>query len=189
MRATAKAFETQIMRLRSEVCHSEAERNNRGTRKKYNVGDQVSFFIPPSEKQAKQMGRKPKHMPQYRGPAIIVKVLTNTTHELMYQGRAYFRCFGEIRPHKSNKLPMNLSVHLSTSVTLNLSYNNHNLDSDQRCCAFRNRRGCDTGPTSHFAVKSSLLNRLNVVPAYLPFVTSRDTSPKSTEVRSSLIAI
>ena len=26
----------------------------------------------------------------------------------MYEGRAYFRCFGELRPYKSNKLPMDL---------------------------------------------------------------------------------
>ena len=83
MRTTAKAFEKQIRRLRSEACHSEAERNNKGTERKYKMGDQVSFFIPPSEKEAKQMGRKPKHLPQYRGPAIIAKVLTNTTYELI----------------------------------------------------------------------------------------------------------
>ena len=59
-------------------------------------------------KQNRQMGRKPKHLPQYRGPAIIAKVLTNTTYELMFQGRAYFRCFSELRAYRSNRLPMNL---------------------------------------------------------------------------------
>ena len=94
--------------MRSEACHTEADRNNKGTGRKYEVGDQVSFFIPPSENEAKQMGRKPKHLPQYRGPAIIAKVLTNTTYELMFQGRAYFRCFSELRAYRSNRLPMNL---------------------------------------------------------------------------------
>ena len=49
MRKTDKAFEKQIRKLRSEACHSEAERNNKGTERKYKMGDQVSFFMHPSK--------------------------------------------------------------------------------------------------------------------------------------------
>ena len=83
-------------------------RNRKGISNKYKVGDRVSLFIPPSEKLAKQMGRKPKHLLMYRGPAVMEEVLSNTTYRLEYLGGKYFRCFSELRPYKATKAPINL---------------------------------------------------------------------------------
>ena len=108
MMTTAKAFEKQIQRLRSEAANTEAARNSRGSSRKYVEGDQVSFYIPPTEKEAHRMGRKPKHLPQYRGPATITKILSNTTYQLSHNDRIYNRCFSELRPYRSAGPPMDL---------------------------------------------------------------------------------
>ena len=110
MRDTARAFEKQIQNLRTESTRSTAAVNAKGTSKTYSVGDTVSFYIPPTEKEAKNMGRKPKHLLQYRGPATVTKVLSDTTYQLDHEGRTYYRCFSELRPYKSKGLPVTLPV-------------------------------------------------------------------------------
>ena len=110
MRVTAKAFEKQIQNVRQEAAREAAKYNSKGPKRMYKVGDQVSFYLPPSEKEAKDMGRKPKHMLQYKGPGIITKILSRTTYQLEYEGRTYYRCFSELRLYKSNSLPMDLPV-------------------------------------------------------------------------------
>ena len=110
MRDTAKAFEKQIQNLRQEAAERNAALKRKGVRTMYKVGDEVSFYIPPSEKEAKSMGRKPKHMLQYRGPAFITEVLSNTTYELDYEGRKFYRCLSELRPYRSSKLPVDLPI-------------------------------------------------------------------------------
>ena len=42
----------------------------------YNIGDKVSFYLPPSAEQAKQQEKNPKHMLQWTGPAIITDSLS-----------------------------------------------------------------------------------------------------------------
>ena len=110
MRDTARAFETQIKNLRTVATRQNAQLLRKGPKHSYQVGDEVSLFIPPSDKQAKAMGRKPKHLLCYRGPAFITEVLSNSTYELLFEGRTYFRCFGELRPYKSTKLPVDLPI-------------------------------------------------------------------------------
>ena len=57
-----------------------------------------------------QMGRKPKHLLQYRGPAFITKKLSSTTYQIEYEGRKYNRCFSELRLYKADKLPLDLPM-------------------------------------------------------------------------------
>ena len=56
------------------------------------------------------MGRKPKHLLQYKGPAFVTEVLSNTSYQITYEGRKYSRCFSELRSYKSDKLPMDLPI-------------------------------------------------------------------------------
>merc|ERR1711907_381428 len=73
-------------------------------------GDEVSFYIPPTEKEALVMGRKPKHLLQYKGPAFVVEKLSDTTYRIQFEGRNYNRCFSELRPYKSDKAPLDLPM-------------------------------------------------------------------------------
>jgi len=110
MKVTAKAFEKQIQNMRQEAAEEAAKYKSKGPKRMYKVGDQVSFYLPPSEKEAEETGRKPEHMLQYKGPGIITKILSRTTYQLEYEGRTYYRCFSELRRYQSNNLPMDLPV-------------------------------------------------------------------------------
>ena len=116
MRETARAFEQAILNLRQEAATHNAEHLRRGPNKVYKVGQEVSFYIPPSEKEANSMGRKPKHLLQYRGPAFVTRVLSNTTYEIEYEGRTYKRCFSELRSYKSDRLPIDLPIANHTNM-------------------------------------------------------------------------
>ena len=68
--------------------------NAKGFAKKtYKIGDRVTFFLPPSQKQAANMGKNPKHMLQYAGPGRIVRSLSDkgTAWEISWNGRTYQR--------------------------------------------------------------------------------------------------
>ena len=110
MKQTAKGFEKQIYQLRKEAAEKRAALARKGSKVKYKVGDEVSLFLPPSEQEAKKAGRKVKHLLFFRGPAVITKILSNTTYELSYNGRVYYRCFEELRPYKSSNLPVDLPI-------------------------------------------------------------------------------
>jgi len=110
MRATARAFEQQIHNVRKEAASANAELLRKGSSKTYDVGDEVTFYLPPSEKEAQSMGRKAKHLLQYRGPAFVTKKLSNSTYQIEFEGRKYNRCFSELRPYKSDKLPLDLPM-------------------------------------------------------------------------------
>ena len=110
MQVAAWAFEQQIQNTRREAAAKNAELLSKGPTRVFKVGDEVSFFLPPSEEEANAMGRKPRHLLQYRGPAFVTEVLSGTTYEITYEGRKYSRCFSELRPYKSDKLPMDLPI-------------------------------------------------------------------------------
>ena len=110
MQVAARAFEQQIQNARREAAASNAELLSKGPTKVYKVGDEVSFYLPPSEEEANAMGRKPRHLLQYRGPAFVTEVLSGTSYGITYEGRKYSRCFSELRPYKSDKLPMDLPI-------------------------------------------------------------------------------
>ena len=90
----------------------------RGSAPKLKKGDKVSFFIPPTAEEAELAKRKAKHMPQYRGPATITKVMTPTTFTLTHKGRTYQRCLSELRPYRANKDPeLNVGVAPDTATS------------------------------------------------------------------------
>ena len=59
----------------------------------YKVGDRVTFYLPPSQKQAQTLGKNPKHMLQYAGPGSIIRSLSDngTGWEIRWNGRKYQR--------------------------------------------------------------------------------------------------
>ena len=94
---TAKAFE-EIAKMTQtrERQQTATKANAKGASKTYKVGDKVTFFIPPTAAQAKVAGRKPKHLPNFRGPASVVEILSETTYKLEYRGRTYKRSAAEL---------------------------------------------------------------------------------------------
>ena len=106
----ARAFEQQIHNVRREAAAANAKLLRKGVKKTYEVGDEVVFYLPPTEQEAESMERKPKHLLQYKGPAFIIAKLSNTTYQIEFEGRKYNRCFSELRPYKSDKLPIDLPM-------------------------------------------------------------------------------
>ena len=80
-----------------------AHNSNKQTQK-FDVGDQVSFYIPPSKPETIKKSKKGKHLLQYRGPAEITRVRTPTTYDLEYHNRKYSRATSELRPYKSKNV-------------------------------------------------------------------------------------
>jgi hypothetical protein len=119
MKQTAKAFEKQIYHLRKEAAERRAALARKGSKLKYQVGDEVSLYIPPSEQEAKRAGRKVKHLLYFRGPAVVTQVLSNTSYKLDYNGRVYYRCFAELRPYRSSGLPVDLPIANETRMQEN----------------------------------------------------------------------
>ena len=110
MRDTAKTLEEKVQNLCQEQAERTARENVKGPKRINQIGNEVSFYIPPSEEETKQMGRKPKHLLSYRGPAVITERILSTTYELKYNGRTYYRCFSELGPYKSPRLPLELPM-------------------------------------------------------------------------------
>ena len=87
-------------------------KNNEGRWKhKFKLGDLVKIFIPPTAKEAKRRGRKAKHCYWYRGPASIVKILSDTTYTVQIHKtrRLFDRSIVNISPwgpaHPADKDP------------------------------------------------------------------------------------
>ena len=107
MQTTAKAFATHLRQVQMQEAKTRAcLLNLKGSAPKLQLGDRVSFYIPPSAEEAELAARKAKHLPQFRGPAVITKIMTPTTFELRYKGRIYKRCLSELRRYRANSEPL-----------------------------------------------------------------------------------
>ena len=90
MQTTAAAFVTHLRQVQLQESRDRAAALNlKGSRPQLKVGDKVVFFIPPSAEEAELAQRKSKHMPQFRGPATITKVMSPTTYTLTFGNRTY----------------------------------------------------------------------------------------------------
>ena len=91
MRTTVQAFIDQIKNVRKEAEERSARLNKRGIKRIFDVGNRISFFIPPSEKEAETM--EPKHLLviQYRGPVNVIRKLSDTMFQLEFEGKTYYR--------------------------------------------------------------------------------------------------
>ena len=107
MQSTAKAFMTHLRQVQTQEEKVRAAMlNAKGHPPKLSVGDQVAFFIPPTAEEAELAARKAKHLPQFRGPARITRVLTPTTFELRFKNRTYKRCLSELRRYRATGEPL-----------------------------------------------------------------------------------
>ena len=89
--------------------------------KEFAIGDKVAFYLPPNAKEAARMGKNPKHMLQYQGPATIVESLSpnNTAFKLKVGERSYFRNIMHMSPYTSQEpVPAELQLHVDTTVSV-----------------------------------------------------------------------
>lgn len=115
---SAQAFAQEAAQMREQQQRASAERMRAGGNKaKYEVGDLVTFYIPPTADQAQRRGRKLKHLMWYRGPAKVEEVLSGTTYRISYQGTSYFRATSELRPYKAAKGPVPSKGHTTSQGT------------------------------------------------------------------------
>jgi len=73
---------------------------------KYKVKDQVLFHVAPGQNQAKARNRRAKHMLRFRGPATVLKKLSDTTFELRVNKsrRVFQRSVVNMRPFPARYL-------------------------------------------------------------------------------------
>ena len=89
--------------------------------KEFQVGDKVTFYLPPNKREAKAMGKNPKHMLQYQGPGEIVESLSdnNTAFKIKCGGRTYNRNIMHISHYKSTgQVPHQLQLHIDNSINV-----------------------------------------------------------------------
>ena len=87
----------------------------------YQVGDRVSFYLPPDDKKAQKMGRKRKHILQYTGPGVIAKQLSPnaTSFRIEYKGRSYNRNVMHINKYRAaNEVPAALQLVIDYTVSV-----------------------------------------------------------------------
>ena len=67
----------------------------------YEIGDRVTFFLPPSQEQAQRLGKHPKHLLQYAGPGELVQQLSpnGTAWKMRWNGRTYNRNVMHMTPY------------------------------------------------------------------------------------------
>ena len=88
--------------------------------RQYNVGDKVAFYLPPNEAEARRMGKNPKHMLQYQGPAVIVEALSDngTAFKLKCGNRTYRRNIMHMSPYTSaRQVPAELQLRVDNSIS------------------------------------------------------------------------
>jgi len=120
MGATARAFEelARQAQLRSHTDHAD-KANSKGVSQEYKRGDRVSFYIPPTADEAKQAGRKQKHLPHWRGPATVTKVLSGSTYAIEHHDCKYQRSAAELRRYKADGPPLELPMANHSDLALN----------------------------------------------------------------------
>ena len=101
--ASAYAFAESLQQIKAvEKVRAAEKLNERGfAKRRYNLGDRVTFYLPPSKEQAQALGKNPKHCLQYAGPAVITESLSNngTAWRLRWNGCTYNRNIMHMQPY------------------------------------------------------------------------------------------
>ena len=101
--ASAHAYAESLEQIKAIEKVRAAERlNERGfAKREYHIGDRVTFYLPPTQDQAQQLGKNPKHCLQYAGPAVITRSLSEngTAWQLRWNGRTYNRNIMHMQPY------------------------------------------------------------------------------------------
>ena len=87
----------------------------------FHVGDRVAFYLPPNAKEAKRMGKNPKHMLQYKGPGKIVKALSpnGTAFEIKCGAYTYRRNIMHLSKFTADgEAPANVQLQVDYTVSV-----------------------------------------------------------------------
>ena len=102
---SARAFQEILRNIKAvEKSQAAIRLNADGSNKiRYEIGDRVSFYLPPGKTLAKKMGKRKKHILQYSGPGEITKSLSpnGTSFEITYKRRHYNRNVMHINRYKA----------------------------------------------------------------------------------------
>lgn len=82
------------------------------------VGERVTFYLPPNQKEAERMKKNPKHMLQYQGPGTITEALSenNTSFAITCNRRTYKRNIMHMSKYTSDQpVPANLQMYVDNS--------------------------------------------------------------------------
>ena len=120
---SAKAFMQIINHVKTvEKSLAAIRLNEDGSSKiKFEIGDQAPFYLPPDSEAAKKMRKKPKHILQYSGPAVIEESLSpnGTSFRIKYQGRNYNRNIMHINRYKAvDQVPAALQLIIDHTVSV-----------------------------------------------------------------------
>jgi len=120
---SVNAFMEHIRNVKAvEACQTANRLNADGTSKiEFSIGDEVGFYLPPSDETVKAMGKKKKHILQYVGPGEIVESLSpnNTSFRIRYKGRHYERNVMHMLKYKSlDEVPADLQMHVDNTVSV-----------------------------------------------------------------------
>ena len=120
---SVNAFMEHIHNVKAvEASQTAIRLNADGTSKiVYNIGDEVGFYLPPSDDTVKAMGKKNKHILQYVGPGTIVESLSpnNTSFRIKYKNRHYERNVMHMLKYRSpDEVPANLQMHIDNTVSV-----------------------------------------------------------------------
>ena len=118
---SARAFQEILRNVKAvEKSQASIRLNADGSSKiRYEVGDRVSFYLPPGDTLAKKMGKRKKHILQYSGPGEITKALSpnGTSFEITYKGRHYNRNVMHINRYKAaDEVPPGLQLVIDDTV-------------------------------------------------------------------------
>ena len=87
----------------------------------FTVGDRVTFYLPPSQKEAERMGKNPKHMLQYQGPGVITESLSdnNTSFAIKCNNRTYKRNIMHMSKYTSTRpVSAKLQMYIDNSYSV-----------------------------------------------------------------------
>jgi len=120
---SANAFMEHIYNVKAiEASQTAIRLNADGTSKvEYNIGDEVGFYLPPSDDTVKAMNKKKKHILQYVGPGTIVESLSpnNTSFRIKYKERHYERNVMHMSKYRSSdEVPADLQMHIDNTISV-----------------------------------------------------------------------
>ena len=120
---SVNAFTEHIHNVKAvEASQAAIRLNADGTSKiEYNIGDEVAFYLPPSDDAVKAMGKKKKHILQYVGPGVIVESLSpnNTSFRIKYKDRHYQRNVMHMLRYRSpDEVPANLQMYIDNTISV-----------------------------------------------------------------------
>ena len=119
----AKAFNETLSNIKHvERARAANKLNSYGQPiQEFHVGDRVAFYLSPNAKEAKRMGKNPKHMLQYKGPGKIVKALSpnGTAFEIKCGAYTYRRNIMHLSKFTSEEeAPANVQLKVDYTVSV-----------------------------------------------------------------------